>query len=494
MSPKQSKMMMNMKSLTKVLSNKVVMYMITRYATYGVQFVVSLIIAAKLGPYYMGIWGVILLVVQYYRLVNFGIPVSSMVLNVQYKENDQIRKDYETNSLLLVGILCLIPLMAGIIYYLTDFSLIKKYELDDFFIYVCIMGMMAYFIDLYSKLFTVKGELFEVAFSQSIIPILTLLVVFLAVEKTLCFYLVGVNIIGYGLCLLLFFLKRKVSTKGHINKTISLAIIKKGNFLFIYNTSFYFILLFTKSFISINYTVEEFGYFSFAFTLSNAILLLLEAFSSLITPKLIDKMNTTNRKVILETIHNIRINYVYLSHGLMYIAIPLFPILLYFLPRYQPALVAINLIALTLVVSTNSYGYISLLMARNKERKLAFLSFSALVINFTLLYFFVFLLKVSFQYVIFATMISYVVYAYMCISIGHKVIGSDNHFFSVLSECFPVNLFVPFAVSICAALYGEYIFYWISPVLFFILNKKITLEIYTSFLRVLKNPDIADVK
>ena len=41
------------------LKNKVFVYLFTRYFTYGLQFIMSLIIAVRLGPYYLGIYGYI---------------------------------------------------------------------------------------------------------------------------------------------------------------------------------------------------------------------------------------------------------------------------------------------------------------------------------------------------------------------------------------------------------------------------------------------------
>lgn len=483
-----------MNLLKMFFSNKVFLYMASRYATYAVQFVVSLYIAARLGPYYMGIWGVILMIVQYFRLANFGIPISGMVLNVQYKSEERVRKDYETNSLFLVSCLGLIPIVVGFLYYITDSISFDKYELDDFFFYICLLGVMSYFVDFYSKIFITKGSLFEVAYTQSVIPFLTLVVLFVSREKVLVYLLIAVHIMGSATSILFFVKKNLVSLRGHLSGNCCVNIVKKGFYLFIYNTSFYLILLTTKTFISVNYSVKEFGFFSFAYTLTNAVLLLLEAFSSLITPKLIDKMNTSDINAIKKSVYAIRVNYVYLSHGLMYLAIPLFPLLLELLPAYQPALVTINLTALTLVLYTNSYGYISLLMAKNKEKVLARLSLTALVINIVLLYTFINIIEVSYQYAILATMGSYFIYALLCIIAGHSSIGLKTDFPHLLSECFPPRLLIPYIASIIIILYGAYWHCFIPLLLFCLLNVTVLKEFYRSFMIIIKNPNITDVK
>lgn len=77
------------RNLGKILSNKIVVYMLTRYVVYFVSFLSSLLIAGKLGPYYFGIWGFVLLLINYFHIIDFGIGNSMTVLLVQNKENPQ---------------------------------------------------------------------------------------------------------------------------------------------------------------------------------------------------------------------------------------------------------------------------------------------------------------------------------------------------------------------------------------------------------------------
>jgi len=92
-------------------------------------------------------------------------------------------------------------------------------------------------------------------------------------------------------------------------------------------------------------------------------------------------LNSENSTEVERIIKSIRINYVSLSHGLIYIALVLFPLLLHFIPKYQETLTALNLIALALTLYTNSFGYNSYLMARNQERTIALISVLALLLN-----------------------------------------------------------------------------------------------------------------
>lgn len=118
------------------------------------------------------------------------------------------------------------------------------------------------------------------------------------------------------------------------------------------------------------YTVEEFGYFTFAFTLANAVLLLLEAFSFVILPKVIDRLTSADPQEIKQVIHKLRVNYISLAHGCIYLALLFFPVLLHFVPKYSSTLTGLQLMALAIMLNTNSFGYGSYLMAQNKEKSL----------------------------------------------------------------------------------------------------------------------------
>ena len=73
--------------LKAILGNKVLWYMCSRYMTYILQFVTTLIIAITLGPESFGIWSFLLLIINFFNIVDFGISNSLSVLLVQDKLN-----------------------------------------------------------------------------------------------------------------------------------------------------------------------------------------------------------------------------------------------------------------------------------------------------------------------------------------------------------------------------------------------------------------------
>jgi len=57
--------------INKIRNNNAILYIFSRYISYVFQFINSLIIAVQLGPYYLGIWGIFSIALQYINLINF---------------------------------------------------------------------------------------------------------------------------------------------------------------------------------------------------------------------------------------------------------------------------------------------------------------------------------------------------------------------------------------------------------------------------------------
>lgn len=91
--------------VNKALKNPAILYVISRYATYAIQFINSLFIAVYLGPYYLGIWGFINLVLGYLAQLNLGIPHSLNVIVSVNKDKEEYAQKVIGNGLsMIVGL------------------------------------------------------------------------------------------------------------------------------------------------------------------------------------------------------------------------------------------------------------------------------------------------------------------------------------------------------------------------------------------------------
>lgn len=479
--------------LKKIITNKVVFYLITRYFVYFISFLTSLLVANKLGPYYLGIWGFILLIIGYFHIIDFGIGNAMTVFLVKNKTDKREQAEYEVSAMLILAAISLLVICLALIYKFHGLEFLEKYQLENLLYAIVAIAIMQYFNDYFCKVYRVKGKIFQLTFYQSFIQLLLFLSVFLANGKQLIILLTISYCVGHLVSLFLFLLGRGINLKGKPSLVKVKSIISNGVFLFVYNFAFYMIMLSTKTMIGANYSVEEFGFFTFSYTLANAALLLFTAFASLVTPKLIDKFNTTDINRIRNTVKLLRVNYVYLSHGLLYAAVMLFPVLLLFMPQYSETTLVINLMVLATLLYTNSYGYVSLLMTKRKERLLARNSLISLLVNITFGIVLIKLIHVPYEYVVLGVLVAYFVFSYLTVFSGKKAMKVNAGFKSVMKECFPIGILIPFLSAVVITLVNAKYLMFIPFATFACMNVAEIKEIATSFKRIIIKPDIVDV-
>ena len=473
-----------------LIKNKLVFYLASRYITYFVQFITSLVIAAVLGPYYMGIWGFIMLLLQYFQQIHFGIANSFNVLFVHHRDNEQECNNYIGNSLVLISYLALLVISFYIYYTIFGINGFEKYNVDRFIVWICLIAILQYFVQFFINLFRVKNQLNKVAFCQSIIVLLNFICVLIFRGDQLITTLVAGYVVGNLLCMILAFTSGLIPkwTKVTINYIYQKEILKKGFFLFLYNSCFYFIIISIRTIISGNYEIEEFGLFTFSFSLAHAILLLLETLSFVIFPKVIGKLSSKDINEVTMTIYMLRTIYITSAHLLIYLAMICFPVLIYLMPKYEAALTSLNLIALSILMSSCSYGYLELMISRNKEKEMALLSFIALVLNCIFASLLVYLFHVEFSYVILATMITYCLFT-LAVLYRSRIKSGEKSLLSLLSEWFPLRLIVPYCCALSLSLLKEEKFIFLPFLLYLVCNLSVIGQIRTMALKLLYKPE-----
>ncbi len=473
-----------------IIKNKVLFYLVSRYATYAVQFLTSLLIAAKLGPYYMGIWGFVLLLLQYFQQFHFGIANSFNVLYIQHRGNQQECYNYIGNSLVILSVLCTFIVFIYILYLFCGGALFDRYHVDKYMLWVCLIAILQYYVEFLTNLFRVKNLLNYVAFCQSIIVFLCLFCVIFSREEKLIQWLVASYVIGNSFCVLLGFISGVIPKYKQVQFSLKCQkeILNKGLYLFLYNSCFYFIIISIRTIISDNYSVEEFGLFSFSYTLAYSIFFIIGALGFVIFPKVIGKLSSNDNKEVKDTISFLRKTYVTSTHFLVYLAIFFFPLLLYFMPQYDGSALSFNLIALTILITTCSYGYLELLISKNRERLMSLLSASALILNIIIGMIIVKYFNVSFSYVIVATLITYIIYSFTVLCFGLLIL-KDFVWHRALMDYFPLRLFCPYlSALLCTFLMCEY-FMWIPVVLFILLNRREGVELFETIKAIIINPN-----
>lgn len=393
-----------------VLRNKIFWYLASRYGTFAIQFLTSIWLAVKLGPYYFGLWSFILLLVNVGTQCNWGIANAVNILLVQHKEDKQKCEAYEFNSLVMTGAICLIPFFVAIYDTLWPIPLFAKYQLGHLSYAVAFIVACFYLNLLFINVLRVKNRILEIAINQSLFPVLTFAVIFFATDRQLLNLLVGAYVVAMLVSVFLFVRTRCISFGGCVSAVAMREIAVKGFYLFLYNACFYLIMLSTKMLISAYYPVETFGHFAFAFNVANATTLFIDSLMFLLFPKMIDVFKGTDNAAIREKLAVTRICYIAAMSVLFASMGIAFCLLIRFLPRYAPSFPIFLGIAGSMLMYMFCFGYNIYMLAQNHERRMAGYSIVGMLCNVLFVWGLAAVLKVPVAMCMGGTVIAYAVY------------------------------------------------------------------------------------
>ncbi len=396
--------------IKSALRNKIFWYLVSRYLTFGIQFISSIYIAVKLGAYYFGIWSFVLLLINIGNQFNWGIGNALNIIYVQNK-NDQTKcRCYCFNAMLLT-FLIMIPVILFTLYErIFGFVYFQKYQLGNMIYGIALVICLNYVNTLLMNISRVKGHVFAIAFNQSVFPVLTLILMFCTNGMVLLYLLLGGYVVAMLLSALLYLIENEITWSEKVSWNVMCEIARKGLYLFFYNTCFYLIVLSTKTIVSYYYSVEEFGYFAFAFGLANAAMMLIDSLVFLAFPKMIDMMRGENKDAIQQKIDFLRTTYCTAVSCVVYLAIPCCYFLLKLVPKYQHSFPYFTGILLSLAVYSNCFGYNTYLLAKNKEKTIAICAACALLSNIILTYFLSEILHLGLEYCVCGLLITYFAY------------------------------------------------------------------------------------
>lgn len=485
--------MLSKDKIVAVGKNKVLLYITSRYLTYGIQFVNSMYIAIALGPSYLAVWGFVNLILQYIAQFNFGVPYSLNVLLSINKTNSEKVQSLLSTSLVLYFILAAIIVGIVSVLYFLDIDIGDKYNFSSYVYIVILIAVFTHFNSLFTNYFRIQNQLGEIIFFQSVIPISMLIALFFAKGEDLLYLILWLMLAGQIISMFLYIRNSHLTVFKPTFHLVKL-LLRKGTFLFIYNTCFYLIMLSTRTVVSVDYAVEEFGFFTFSFTLANTIMLLFDSFSFLIFPKTINRLNKASNSEIIRILDFIRVNYITSVHLAMYLFLIAFPFVIKLFPQYDSVFKSFGLMAMTVVLYSNCFGYSSFFTANGKERLLSLLSFITLCINILSALFISKVIKLDYSFVILATMLSYIIYSFMLSFFSFRIIGISYTVKSLLSDNFSPRLFIPFFISLIMIIFE--VSGWgfaLLLILFILLNRKQLADIKNTIRRIIHNPSIINI-
>ena len=152
------------------------------------------------------------------------------------------------------------------------------------------------------------------------------------------------------------------------------------------------------------------------------------------------------------------------------------------------------MVLLAILPYTNAFGYNSLLIAQNKEKLISFISVITLGINISTALFLSLFCKINYEYIIIATMFSYIIFAFACAYFGRRHLSLPLNFSQIINECFPLSHLIPYVFAILISIFHYNIFLSFLPLaIFLFLNYKIILDIMDTIKHIIYEPNIIDV-
>lgn len=479
----------------KLFANSVFIYMSTRYLTYFLMFITSMIAAVKMGPYYFGIWGLIMLILQIFQCFDFGIPNSANVLLVHQKNNKNKQDVYIANSLILITVLSLLSLLLVLISKVFNLSLFTKYNIGDYLLWIGVIAALQYFYYYIIVLLRVKGRIILTSIVMSVIGVLNFISVFLFTGEQLLHVLMIGYIIGYLASIIIICIIKEIPQlkNWEVSYNYQKEILEKGLYLFLYNLFANLIFFTLRFFISTNYPVEDFGLFTFSYTIVTSILLLLNSFSFIIYPKVVDSFSGTDYPQILRTISYYRYCYLSSSHFLIYISICLYPLFLLFFPSYKEAILSMRITSLTILLGLHTVGFVEFLTAQNKEKLLSIVALFVFATNVLFLLIAIFVLHAEYSWVPVATMLLYSIYSILLSSCVLKMCGNCS-LKQILFMALPQNYLIPFLCALVVCSVGINILMFLPLFVFLFLNRNSVKLLFNIIVNIVNDPTRINVK
>ena len=250
----------------RIFGKKEIKFTGLRYFVFFLQGIRTLLIAYVLGPYYMGIYGFLMLYIQYLSYSNLGIQFSlnseiSVLDSKEIEEKEKLINSGFTgilfNSILLI-------LIAIIIFY-SKTNLIPFEDSYKYIFIIILLTIFNHFQKLFVTIFRIEKKLMTIVKGEFVVGFSLFLLPFFFNEIDL------VNAIFFGWTTILFFVLiyfKKTYKPIILFDTSRIKLLLRSGFSqLIYAFSYVLMTLMTRTLVGIYYPVEVMGYITVAIVL-----------------------------------------------------------------------------------------------------------------------------------------------------------------------------------------------------------------------------------
>lgn len=370
-------------TLKKIISNGKVVFILSKYATYAIYFIISLVIANKLGLFYFGIYGFLKLIIQYFTYSNLGVNYSSLVIMSEDANKDITKKSSILTSSIIITFFSLtfFYLIFVAICNLYDIEFYNRFNIGQYVFYIFFIVLIKQINQLYINIYRVYDRLKIINWAYIIPCIGEFIILFTGNGKRLLDNIMWAMVFSNGIVFIIFLVDAKFSISNNIDIKATKKLVRRGIMLLLYNISFYFIVLVAKSYISSEFQIEDFAQYSFSYNISDAVMLLNSSVSFFIYPNLINKLsssNSTDNSLLL--MREMQQYYMIAASLVIIIALIASHFLQLIVPDYVKSEYILQILLLSQLLVANSFIMTTFLVQQKKELKLIILGVSTIIV------------------------------------------------------------------------------------------------------------------
>ena len=461
--------------MKKILQNKVIGFVATRYFSYVLQFLNSLVVAWSLGPFYMGVWGFISMIMQYMAFGNLGVDIS---LNVtlstgDFKDLDR-QKRFVSNALMATIITSILYLLVASIVVVSGIHFFEKYLFTRYLFPLVLISCLNYFNILFLNVFRAHSIFRPISVFQTVVQLVQLPLFLFFKDTDLINAILIAQLLAHLFSFLLFYLQMPFPLRFKTEWSVVKELFTRGISLLVYNITFYLIMLSSRSLVSYFYPVETMGLFTFAANIASALIVGLSSLDFVLFPKMLNRLGKEElNDSTKQSFNDLRYLYTALAFLVILMGLLGYPILLMFFKEYATTMVVFTLLAMSQLVISSGFGYATMIISRGKELYLVKHGIISVLMNIIFGSLLVYIFHLPYESLAFLLVLAFVYYDIQVVKLGRELLGLEATLFDVLKEMFPISTFLPLIIMLVGLLFGNQLLFNLTAlVIFIVLNRK----------------------
>ncbi len=458
---------------------KVFSYSLAKYLIFAIEGVLFFIISKKLGPATLGFYGFYMLLFGYLFFFNFG---SIYALNKDFALNKFNKKEYIFNVLIIIFIGYTFLILILYIFNLLNYF--DKYLFSDYSIQISIWWILFNIQNLIINIYRSESKIYEVLkvelFFTSFKFLFIVLSIFFFEDYFNLNIIITSIIISLSINIILNF--KIFIFPNSFNFSLMKHIFSLGIGLLIYELMCILLISVDRLFVSLNYSAQNMGEYTFAFTINNFIFLFMNSILFILLPKMLivfKNMNKKYKKIFFA--YSLTLSFIF-SLIILIFSLIFSPIIFYFYPEFYDSYFIFKALLVSNILYFMTFPITSYYISENMHYKLIkiliLIVFSILVINNLLLYF-----KIDFKWVSFTNIFAFLFYFILLISsLENKLINLIKIYHKLLFDIF---IFIISSLLYLLNFYNIFVFV-ITMFILFIFRYKYYLKVFRNMEKLLR--------